>query len=642
MTMRKNKLMYIALLLLPGFVSCADNGNDNRDIDNEDGQVRLRANVAKSNVLTRGDDNLESATDGDYYLHYTKVRETELTENKFTLSGGNGTTWTAYPTLYWDDIKEATPKEKTKFYLTNMNAMTFSTKAVNEDILFGETTGWNTPLNFTLNHLTSKITVIVYDNTLNRTVGFNNAKVMFYPGLNRTTAGINYGSSTIESDLADKDKTTAINRSDLENTEITVNSKECPAVKTREGSELYIVPQEFTGKDSLEITTEEYVYRIPVPLPILPGDTEAKDPFSLEAGQHLTIQVELREDYVNATAKLTNWGVEEVEKPIEISRVFNIASWNELRDLAQAIATGYTFKGMVVRLTADVIELKDQISLGTEEHPFEGVFDGIKCQIKGLGVKDDVRRNKGGLFAYTRGATIQNVTLVAPYVESDGKNPVGSLIDNAESTTVFNCKTASNAAGEAGDVNGGTANKVGGLIGTTTGTSTLINCYSFVRVEGKGEYIGGLIGHAQASITHCFAKGEVDCISGIYVGGLAGFMAGSMKYCFAQGKVTGSKIGGLIGELDGKVSQCYSSGTLTGTEKGGLFCSLGFDAAAEYCFWLGVGTNGVAPPATLPENCKGYAIGSDLLTDNGVYLDNTGDVWNPTVEANSFPEFANQ
>ena len=638
--MRKNKLIYLAFLLLAGFISCADDDNNKPDIDAGDGQVHLQATMAKSNVLTRAGET-ESPKDGPYYLHCTKVGETSLKSNQFTLSSsedGVTTTWSASRALYWDDIKEASPNTDTEFYLTNVDAddMTFLPKTVNEDILFGKTTGWNKKLDFTLNHLTSKITVIVYDNTLNREdpdkkVNFGNAKVVFNPGLNRTTTGIDHTTTTgkILSSSADKDIATTIanfkNRDD-----ITIGSKTYKGV---EGSPLYVVPHTFVKGDSLEVTAGKFVYRIPVPIP-----SDESYPFSLKAGDHLTIQVELSEDLITAKAKLIDWEGKDAGK-IEISRVFNIATWNELRDLAQAVATGYTFKGMVVRLTKD-IELEGQISLGTEEYPFEGIFGGDGHKIKYLGIQGEgMRRNKGGLFAYTNGATVQNLILVSPYVEPNGENPVGTLIDNATNTTVFNCRTESDDANRAGDVNGGAVDKVGGLIGTATGTSTLINCYSFVRVEGTGEYIGGLIGYSEASITHCFAKGDVDCNRATHVGGLAGFMAGSMQYCYAQGDVIGSsKVGGLVGHLDGKISQCYSSGQATGIEAGGLFSCLGFDAEIEYCFWFNYG--GATPgsgSASLPESCKPYTSGATLL--NTGYLDNSTSVWKTPVS--TYPEFAN-
>lgn len=649
MTMRKNTLIYLAFLLLPGLISCTDNDDNNPDIAAGDGQVHLQATVKENNVLTRA---LVSPEDGNYYLYCTKVGETELSSNKFNLSG-NGTTWTASPTLYWDDIKKETTNT---FYLTNMDDMTFPTdpedRIVNKDILFGKATGWNTPLNFTLTHLTSKITVIVYDNTLNKDkeegkVNFGNAKVVFYPGLNRTTTGIDYTFTDgdiigkIKSEDTDKDKTTAINRANFTDKDpvITIGTGlEAKNYNGVESSPLYIVPHAFYEEDYLEVTAGKYVYRIPVPIP-----SGATYPFNLKAGEHLTIQVELSEDVITATAKLIGWEEKVISNPIEISRVFNIASWNELRDLAQAVATGYTFKGMVVRLTED-IELQDQISLGTEEYPFEGVFSGNGCSIKNLGIQGEgMRRNKGGLFAYTKGATVQDLILVAPYVEPNGDNPVGALIDNATNTTVFNCKTTSNAAYEAGDVNGGTTDKVGGLIGTATGTSTVINCYSRVRVEGTGEFIGGLIGYSEASITHCFAKGEVDGTgNATHVGGLVGHMEGSMNYCYAQGDVTGStKVGGLIGHLDGKISQCYSSGRVTGTEAGGLVNCLGFDAVVEKCFWINYGGNTPGSgSATLPDNCRGYADGADFLdTEQDYYLDNSTSIW--TLVGN-YPEFTNQ
>lgn len=628
------KLVYILFLSLFAFTSCAESKYESEE--NKDGLVRIQASIAKNNTMTRTE--TEPAPDGTYYLYYTSVANPEvLTAHEFTCTTGK---FTPVTPLYWDDIKKGT---NTTFYLTNTESMTFNPVKSNEDVLLGMQTEWNNDLKFTLNHLMAKITVVLWDNTL-QGVDFNNkkAKVQFYPGLNTKTTGIDYERKAIIYQESDKDKTTLLDEFDegtidyeREGFTKPYNCVTFPKV-VNDHDGVYIIPQTFADTDSMEITAGKYVYRIPVP-------SQDDNSRTVNAGDHLTIRIELTEDIVKANATLVEWKDRPADK-IEVSRVFNISNWNELKDLMQAISTGYTFKGMVVRLTQD-IEVEGQICLGTEEYPFEGIFDGNGKIIRNLGIPDpfhipDRIANKSGLFGYTRGATLQNITLEAPYVKSDGMDPVGALVNIAENTTIFNCRTKSDDTSDAGRIES-TGDKVGGMVGTATGKSTLINCYSYVWVKGEGEYVGGLIGYSEASITHSFATGEVDSPKAAYVGGLVGYMTGVMQYCYAWGKVTGySEVGGLIGYLDGKATDSYASGEVFGNKDiGGLCGNLGFDGIAEKCFWnfSSVSSGKGAGSANLSNTCKSFTETTNLL-DPDYLNDPDNKIWK--IE-NGYPVFKN-
>ncbi|MDL2212505.1 hypothetical protein LJC21_01975 [Bacteroides sp. OttesenSCG-928-E20] len=629
------KLIYTLLLLLFVASACTDRYPNNEE--EGDGLVRLKATVAKNNSVTRADDDPQPATEGDYYLYYTPVIKTADTQNGMnahTFTCDISSKFTADPLLYWDDIKRVGSTDAT-FYLTNAESMTFSPKKENKDILYGEAEGWNEELNFELEHLTSKITVVLYDNTLNKDVDFGNAKVVFYPGLTTKTKGINYKDGEILYDTTDKEKTTTIK--DFTSGRIEIgegeNKKEYNCVTSE--NPLHIVPQEFDiNKDSLEITAGKYVYRIPVPT--MPDN-------KIDAGEHLTMYIELTEDKLDLTATLVGWYDVPNVKNINVSRVFNISNWHELKDLMQAINTGYTFKGMVVRLTKD-ITIKGQITLGTEENPFEGIFDGNNKSIINLGnytVDNTIPRNKGGFFGYTNGATLQNITLEAPYIATDGSGSTGSLVNTAENTTIFNCKITAGTSGQSSDtgIHGASDNNVGGMVGIATGESTLINCYSHVIVSLSGttgyEYIGGLVGYSEAAITHCCATGEVKASGAFYVGGLVGYQSGVMQYCYAQGDVTGdSQVGGLIGYLDGEASFSYASGDVGGsTDRGGLFGNIGFDGVADKCFWKHSSYGGAGSADLSKTTCSSFTDASDLYTklnDAGIWKNNGNDY--PTFE----------
>jgi len=141
---------------------------------------------------------------------------------------------------------------------------------------------------------------------------------------------------------------------------------------------------------------------------------------------------------------------------------------------------------------------------------------------------------------------------------------VGALVANNDAATVSNCYAT-------GDVNVTAGRYVGGMVGWNTGS--VANCYSAASVSGTADNVGGLVGYNQfGSVSNCYSAGEVTGVSN--VGGLAGDNnAGSVANCYSAASVSGTadNIGGLIGWNyrhptwhKGDVSSCYSTGSVTG------------------------------------------------------------------------------
>ena len=84
------------------------------------------------------------------------------------------------------------------------------------------------------------------------------------------------------------------------------------------------------------------------------------------------------------------------------------------------------------------------------------------------------------------------------------------------------------------------------------------------------EYVGGLVGFADGSISNSYASGSVSGTSN--VGGLVGVTYSSISNSYASGSVSGtSNVGGLVGWNDGRISNSYALGSVTGTSSvGGL------------------------------------------------------------------------
>ena len=213
----------------------------------------------------------------------------------------------------------------------------------------------------------------------------------------------------------------------------------------------------------------------------------------------------------------------------------------------------------------------DFYSIGTDQYPFAGTFDGNGKIISNLTITGE---SYSGLFGYVRGehAHIKDLGLIDPNVYSEAGNSVGSLVGSLRNGTIINCYT------QGGSVSGN--DRIGGLVGNNS--SSIANCYSSASVSG-GARIGGLVGgNSNGTIINCYAKGSV---SGNYYtfGGLVGQNdSGTIKNCYSVGHVQGPiepvfsplNVGGLIGSTsnDGTVITSFWDTQTSGqtTSAGGL------------------------------------------------------------------------
>jgi hypothetical protein len=207
------------------------------------------------------------------------------------------------------------------------------------------------------------------------------------------------------------------------------------------------------------------------------------------------------------------------------------------------------------------------------DNAFTGVFDGNGHTISNYS-------SNTGLFGYVTGE-IKEVGLISPDVDAGSGDKVGSLV-GSNSGTITNCYA------EGGSVSGD--HGVGGLVGVNVlgGTppgqpvrnGTISNCYSTGTALGDWD-VGGLVGRNwEGTISNCYATGSV--IGTTNVGGLVGKNSyGTISNCYASGSVSGnSDVGGLVGTNGcydpgglhpGRIFNCYSTGSVTGmTNVGGL------------------------------------------------------------------------
>ena len=221
------------------------------------------------------------------------------------------------------------------------------------------------------------------------------------------------------------------------------------------------------------------------------------------------------------------------------------------------------------KLTGDIVLTGEWTPIGSSTEPFTGTLDGDGYTISGLNVSAD-----------------------ALYLGLFGVIGVGGTIENL---TVEGAVT-------------GTKNYIGGIAGTSNGT--IKNCISKVTVSGGtgGQYIGGIVGHAEgtstvsAKIIGCVNLGDVEGKNN--VGGIAGQGKNAdIAYCYNTGAISdtikGRSLAGLIGNSTsgGRLSHCYNLGQVNITNSSnniGILVGWLNEMSMEYCYWSSDITGGLS------------------------------------------------
>jgi len=185
---------------------------------------------------------------------------------------------------------------------------------------------------------------------------------------------------------------------------------------------------------------------------------------------------------------------------------------------------------------------------------FRGNFDGNGYAVRNLTIARSTADNQG-LFGFaTNNAVIRNLGVEG--VNINARDNVGGLVGNTSATvTISNCYvTGALVAGNLMGVSG--RNNVGGLSGYTAAT-TIENCSAGCPVTGTGTPVGGLVGHlyGTSAIRNSYASGNVSSSSSD-VGGLVGHSSytNTIEWCYASGNVSGTTaVGGLLGAYSSTV-----------------------------------------------------------------------------------------
>lgn len=197
----------------------------------------------------------------------------------------------------------------------------------------------------------------------------------------------------------------------------------------------------------------------------------------------------------------------------------------------------------------------DQTPIGTEDNAFKGKFDGLDNSIFGLSINNSNNKYAAtGLFGFTDGAIMGNVTLIAGndgVSIQGGATDTGAFIGHAVNTTVKGVNSTLKVSG---------TNNVGGIIGYAKDDTG--RTYSFADASGSVQPDS-----RSSELSNLTNTGNISGVSN--VGGLVGYMDGGKlsndeekrvqyKGSYNLGKITGIdngsdysyNIGGMIGKAE--------------------------------------------------------------------------------------------
>jgi filamentous hemagglutinin family protein len=162
-------------------------------------------------------------------------------------------------------------------------------------------------------------------------------------------------------------------------------------------------------------------------------------------------------------------------------------------------------------------------------------------------------------------------------VTGTGDGSIGGLVGLNSDGAITNSHATGAVAGNVGNVT------VGGLVGDSTGESSIINSFatgavniSAMPMTAPDQTAGGLVGTNEGTITGSYATGSVTSTGGdVFIGGLVGGNTGSISNSYATGNVTAvnasfASAGGFAGYNGGSVFQSYATGNVTVSGETGI------------------------------------------------------------------------
>lgn len=276
---------------------------------------------------------------------------------------------------------------------------------------------------------------------------------------------------------------------------------------------------------------------------------------------------------------------------------FVITTAEQLAGLAELVDNGNTFAGKTIKLGNDICLGGEQdtpihfnpIGHSSNNKSFNGTFDGQEYEISNLYMQSNLDSGNGGwlyegeyygLFAYTDGATIKNVTVADAYISS-GRNEAAGVVGNAVDTTFENISIE-------GATLIGYNNSVGGVASECYGDCS----FTDITVDEDtvlgplwGTYdvcLGGVVGMVKSgnkvSLTNVSVSCKLDAINDV----AANDQWWNYRYC-----------GMLIGNVPGSNGVANPSGLVTCEN---VTVTYGDWVDYHYCEFASLGAGSYNPP----------------------------------------------
>lgn len=265
------------------------------------------------------------------------------------------------------------------------------------------------------------------------------------------------------------------------------------------------------------------------------------------------------DEIIKDPAKFTGEGTEE--------NPYQIASAEDLNTLMQLINTGdtyYEYQTSHYKQTADIDVASAELSIGTVDYPFKGVYDGDGKKIT----------NNQGLFGVIENATIKDVRMEGCNLVST--SDIGGLIctTSKDRSSIINCGCKLSATVQIQKTLGGVCGEV--ISGELTINGCKIDGGEFLlKITSKdgNNSVGGIIGKINS--------GSKTNVTDSYI------IAKNITHAM---KTTGDNLGGICGKNDGTlaVKRCYVNAKLQCAKDavsgfGGVICASGSNETEE-CF----------------------------------------------------------
>ena len=188
-----------------------------------------------------------------------------------------------------------------------------------------------------------------------------------------------------------------------------------------------------------------------------------------------------------------------------------------------------------------------------------------------------------------------------------------------------------------------------GLFGSSEADSNIKNVGVVDSYFKGNEFVGGVCGRNEGTITNCYNTGNLTAIDPTAaIGGICGINdnGGTIANCYNTGTVTATgstaSVGGVCGYSIAPISNCYNIGTVTATSSGADISSIcGFNCGPiTNCYYLAdtEDENGGKTAAQFASGEVAYLLSQGCSTGEG---DNTvtydGSIWGQTIGTDNYP-----